>query len=242
MKLERHTGLMSKFKCVDTLVPIRFFQDSAIAIERDKNILQGLAVVAAAIGDSATASSALHNSDGGVRVVKKVEFEMDSHIFRGFLEACPFGPSDEVSVIAKWRKYEDFYEVKAIARPLDRLIALQPDCTCGRDAYCLRALKRWGFVSLVLSVIIGWIAFDVKDYWYYQILPLLGYFAIAATVYALIEWRLYVENFKQQVHMTEEILGLLGVSNPKDSDLIKISKSTRTGKEPMGYLSRFYRY
>lgn len=241
MKLDLHCGKMTQFQSFNTWIPAQQIFRDALEAVRDKAQIQSLAVIVAAMGDAAAATSSLRASNAEIQV-KAVEFRMGDELFRGLLSDCPFDETDEVEVVSEWRQSEEFHDVKAIARPTDRLVAMPPCCGRGRIAYFRRARKRWAIVS-VLFAVAAWYMVSIggvsdANRWLYFLAAVLGISAL----YAFIERRIYVENDRPLVYLTEDVLSLLGMENTQTADLIQISKATRTGREPVGYRWSFFRY
>lgn len=241
MKLDLHCGKMTQFQSFNTWIPAQQIFRGALEAERDKAQMQPLAVIVAAMGDAAAATSSLRASNVEIQV-KAVEFRMGDELFRGLLSDCPFDETDEVEVVSEWRQSEGFHDVKAIARPADRLIAMCESCVRGRIAYFRRARKRWGIVSVLVAVA-AWYLVSLGGVsesagWLYAVAATLGISAL----YAFIERRIYVENYRPLAYLTEDVLSLLGMENAQTADLIQMSKATRTGQEPVGYRWSFFRY
>lgn len=243
MELDLHRGQLSQFKCTDTLIPAGQMYRDAIEAEKDKSRVQAVAMVAAVFGETSEANAA--SRMGGAEVwVKAVEFCLDGKLFRGLLSGCPFAEGDQVEIISTKHVDKNLYEVKAIARPQDRLIALQPECGRGRNAYFRRAKKRVQVVGFVLGAVVGSVVFIAADQLdlIYQLVVFFTASLAGTALWAFIEYRAYIENIRPLVHLTENILSKLGLTNTEDIDLIELSKSTRTGTEPAGYRWNFYRY
>ena len=111
----------------------------------------GLTAVAAAMAGSGGAIG-LAGLAGTQEIADKVSFEVEGMKAQGWLAWSPFEEGDEIEVVAD-QIGEDSYEVFAILRPADRMIALYPHCSMGRYAHYRRAFRLYcnSFAVLYLA-------------------------------------------------------------------------------------------
>ena len=234
------SGKLKKLSNKKLLVPLDFFLFDASRSHRDKSIQQGLAAGLALLGDSIAATSA-HQRSKMETWTNLFEFMVDEHRFSGFLDCLPFDDGDEVEVVAKREEGDQPHACFAVARPSDRLIALRPECKMGRMALKAHSVRRVLFVSTFVAGISLWMTTGSMPLLESILWATLSW-AGAALFWAFIEWRMYVEDIKVCVPLTERILASLGVDCPESVNLIRLSKQTKTGKEPPGYRWLYYRY
>jgi hypothetical protein len=243
MNLQVFKGTISTFERKKILVPGEYFFADAAEVRRDQDIQKTFAVLLAAAGDSGGASSALHRS-GAEMSVEQVAFLVDGQKFSGQLEAFPFAMGDAVEVVADaGDSTGGGHRAYAVARPADRLVAVQPMCTRGRSAYFARAGRRCAGVAIAAALATGVFFLSMDDLAQAQQIGWgLGVLVGTALVWGFIEWRAYLENYKPLVHLAERIMALLGAADPRGVDLVRISRQTRTDHDPAGYRWTFYRY
>jgi hypothetical protein len=234
------SGKLVKLSEKKLYVPNDYFFVDASRSQQGREVQQGLAVALALIGDSISASAALQRSNAEV-LVRMFEFMVGERKFAGLLASLPFDDGDEVEVVASDEESERTRLCFAVARPRDRLIALRPHCNIGRTARRVRVVKRTLVISLIGACTALWMtrgSASLLEAFAWTSASLVG----TGLIWAFIEWRIYVENLKPIVLLTERILASLGVEQPESADLIRLSKQTKTGQEPLGYRWQFYRY
>ena len=84
--------------------------------------------------------------------------EIDGRLAKGWVWLSPFKNGDEVDVIGTQR--DDYFEIVAIARPIDRIIALYPHCSRGKIAHIKKILRWWLgstiiYMGLILPAILA---------------------------------------------------------------------------------------
>ena len=103
-------------------------------------IKMGVIAVSAAIAGLAGQAIAVASSDFD-EDADYLEFTLDGKPVKGWVWRSPFKESDEVEVAAAWTG--SHYEAYAIARPKDRVVALYPHCSRGRQRHYANAFKWW---------------------------------------------------------------------------------------------------
>ena len=80
-----------------------------------------------------------------------LEFDLDGKSVKGWVWRSPFREGDAVEIVAEWQ--QDHYELYAVARPEDRIVALYPHCSRGAERHVKNVVKWWliagGIVSLL---------------------------------------------------------------------------------------------
>ncbi|MFL9919657.1 hypothetical protein PQR75_30605 [Paraburkholderia fungorum] len=103
----------------------------------------GFTAIAAALAGSSGAIG-LAGMTGTREQADQVEFELGGEKVEGVLTWSPFAEGDEVEVLAG--RTGGSYQVFAMLRPADRMIALYPHCSRGRWAH-FRARSGIGCIS-----------------------------------------------------------------------------------------------
>ena len=107
-----------------------------------------------AVAASLTTNSGLAASTAATANVQEeadyLDFLLNGKIVRGWVWRSPFKEGDQVDVVAQWQG--SHYEAFAIARPIDRIVALYPHCSRGRLRHWLTVLKWWLIGCTILMV------------------------------------------------------------------------------------------
>jgi hypothetical protein len=103
------------------------------------------AVAAAAVGAGTYAAGVVASGSDMEEEADYVEFTIDGTPVKGWLWCSPFAEGDEVAVVGEWKN--EFLQVAAVARPIDRVVALFPHCSRGRRRHIKNAIKWWLIVS-----------------------------------------------------------------------------------------------
>jgi len=249
MTLSIFRGSISKLQMKTVSIPPWLLARGAAGIARDQSQAGWGAMLAAVVGETGAALSAQSGADATIPVTA-IDFEMNGKIFFGMLSGSsvdgtgfPLNESDQFAVIAEASEGGTVHEIKAIARPSDRLIALQPHCGRGRKAYAHRAINRIIIITVASACVAGWFAATRPAALFAG--PSVFVLSLASGIAAFLaffEYRIYIENYRPCVHLTEQILSTLGLADVQSIDLIKNSKRTRTANELPGYRWEFFRY
>ncbi|WP_244940145.1 putative type VI secretion system effector [Herbaspirillum seropedicae] len=89
-----------------------------------------------AIATASTAASLQEEAD-------YVECDLDGNEVKGWLWRSPFKEGDIVDAAVVWQG--EYFELVALAKPADRIIALYPHCVRGRRAFYM-LVSRWWFI------------------------------------------------------------------------------------------------
>jgi hypothetical protein len=109
--------------------------------ESDQAGMGMLAVGAGAVGMSGQAIGMAIYSTDLEEEADYLEFDIDGQPVKGWVWRNPFKEGDEVEVASEWNG--KFFESFGIARPKDRIIALYPHCSRGRNSHRRNGWKWW---------------------------------------------------------------------------------------------------
>jgi len=229
------SGIIANYRCTRK-------EANFMLTEGDQTRTGVIAVAAALAGLSgaaaSTASSANMEEDGDY-----VEFDLNGQPVKGWVWRSPFKNGDSVEVAAEWQG--DHYETGGILRPDDRMIALYPHCSRGKNKHVANAVKWWligatFFVgSLLLSMVLtlpmnGAFLRDLRDVGSYMMIG-------CYIVLGLITFRI-ARKLMPFVHLSEKVFTTLGLPNPPDIDLVKSSKAQRQPSDPAEFWTFYFRY
>ena len=119
--------------------------------EAESHALGNLATFASIAGMDGQASSSSDASEPA----DFVRFTLDGKAITGWLWFSPFNEGDEVTSVVE--KEYGKYVAYAVLRPRDRLIALYPHCSRGKNAHwkaVFRGLFKWGLGFQLLMLLI----------------------------------------------------------------------------------------
>jgi hypothetical protein len=167
-----------------------------------------------------------------------IEFTVGKKEVRGWVWRSPFKNGDEVEIAAK--KNSTGYELFAVARPIDRTIALYPHCSRGRVRHYANATKWWLIITFIHVAGVNLLA--INDGGLSQIFTLEAFFTgtgfllfFAAMVFSL------TRKWLPFVRVAENVFRTLGWANPGTVDLKKTTKTRRNPGDP-GEYGAFYFY
>ena len=175
-----------------------------------------------------------------------VEFELDGKAVRAWLWISVFQEGDEVELVAEpdgdtWMGY-------GIRRVSDRIVALHPHCSRGRNAH-YKASFSW-FVKIAgaliaVNLLIGAIVAFAKSLPAEDIVPLV-WVSVAgsstlALIYAVIAYRASMR-FMGFVRLAEGIFEVFGWPDVKNIDLPAITKKGKKPGDPGALGVLLFRY
>lgn len=211
---------------------------------------EGLGVIAIAAGLAGLSGQAISTASAAASAEEEadyLEFEIDGKPIKGWVWRSPFTEGDEVEVAAEWQ--EDHYELCAIARPQDRIVALYPHCSRATSSHWWNAWKWWllgtgiflmvggGAGELYMRLVYGGTVF-FDDTGVFMIKGLLGFFY---PIFALMTWSL-ARKWMPFVRLSEKVFRAFGWANPASVDLVKRSKEGKMGDEKPEYGVFYFRY
>lgn len=173
-----------------------------------------------------------------------LEFDLDGKPIKAWVRQSVFGEGDEVEVVAE--QWGDTWQGYGIRRISDKLVALHPHCSRGRDAHYKASLRLWLKVCLPLLLFMylltGAIAFfDSVDNW----TGIVQMWAVGGlgivTILGAIAYRMS-RKFMGFVSLAEGIFQGFGWKDVKDIDLPAITKKSKTSGEPGALGILYFRY
>ena len=237
--LQKLRGVIANYKCTRTSANFVFTKN-------DQNALGVVAIAASIAGLSGMAVSTA-GSAGAEEDADYLEFDLGGKPVKGFVWRSPFREGDAVEVIAEW--HEDRFELFAMARPQDRIVALYPHCSRGRKSHWKNAFKSWFlgvfamliFISffMLLGALIIAEPIDQILPLFIKVMPLISLvfysFFFLMTISLARKWMSFVR-------LAERIFVAFDWKYPSDIDLNERSKVGRTADDPTGYGNFFFRY
>jgi hypothetical protein len=215
--------------------------------ESDQAGMGMLAVGAGPVGVSGQAIGMAIYSTDLEEEADYLEFDIDGQPVKGWVWRNPFKDGDEVEVASEWNG--QFYESFGITRPKDKIIALYPHCSRGRNSHRRNGWKWWftGTTAMIILVaVFFFIAGLFKAESLSENIELLkfGMGVVISTFYPIAAIMTYslLNKWIDFVYAAEKVFLVLGWDNIRDVDLPKRSQETKTGNEEYGYGTFFFRY
>ena len=118
---------------------------SFVFTENDKNTMGVIAISAALVGLDGQSTAIASNASSMEEAADYVEFFIDDRMVKGWLWRNPFSEGDMVNVAAEWQG--DHYELFAVSRPSDKMIALYPHCSRSKSQHVKNAVIWWFLAS-----------------------------------------------------------------------------------------------
>lgn len=172
-----------------------------------------------------------------------VSFKVSDKTFEGWLWELPFEEGDEVEVIARPGENET-YEVLAVKRLEDGLVAVYPHVTSGRKAHFRRTIKFsllfWIFCSIA-TLFIGFLSVGEKDFFFALPFMVFIYCTGGIVMFSFFAYRAS-RHFRPFVQIAEHVFNEFGWANVKSIDLRRSSKRLRRTDDPPRYGIMFFRY
>ena len=201
------SGIIANYRCTRK-------EANFMLTEGDRTRTGVIAVAAVLAGLSgaaaSTASSANMEEDGDY-----VEFDLDGQPVKGWVWRSPFKNGDSVEVAAEWQG--NHYETGGILRPNDRMIALYPHCSRGKNKHVTNAVKWWligatffvGGVNLTKALTL-----PINDYFFHSTIDPGIYVMIGCyIVLGLITFRI-ARKLMPFVRLSEKVFTTLGLPIP----------------------------
>lgn len=221
---------------------------SFVFTDGEHDAIGAVAIAAALVGQSGQAISTASAAASAEEEADYLEFEIAGQPVKGWVWRSPFKEGDEVDVAAEWQ--QDHYELCAVARPADRIIALYPHCSRGSKSHWKNAWKWWflgtSFLMVLLPIFGAFVTAIFLDGSVAETLEMLS-FSMPATsafffsVFALMTWSM-ARKWMPFVRLSEKVFQAFDWEAPGSVDLVKRSKERRTGGEPPEYGVMYFRY
>ncbi len=216
--------------------------------EREQGQMGATAIAASLVGLSGPAISTAMSTADLIEEAHHLEFELDGKPVRGWVwRAPPLRNGDKVEVVAEWQ--EDHYELAAIARPADRLIALYPHCSRGEKSHWRNIWKWWQklpfFAITLFAILVDIVALVSKGealyfgfaFPYYLLGTYLFFYATSALA---VLWA--GKRWSPKVRLAETVFATLGWPNPSEVDLVRSSKKAALPEDPPELGVLYFRY
>jgi hypothetical protein len=242
--VERQQGLV---KLTGTITNYQCTRDSAsfVFTDADRNTMGVIAIAATIAGLSGPAIATAANVTSTEEDADYVEFNLDGKPVKGWVWRSPFKEGDAVEVAAEW--HVDHYEASAIARPVDRIIALYPHCSRGRARHVKNAMK-WGG-AFILFFLLGCelLSFGVARWSiskYMSDFLSIGHLVLSICYlcfFGLMTFSL-TRKWMPFVRLTEKVCRMLGLPDPGNVDLVKSSKAQRKPDDSGEFGTFYFRY
>jgi hypothetical protein len=240
MTIQVLKGRMTNYRCTRQEANFIFTDD-------DREAMGAIAIGAALAGlsgqDIGTAAAATANEDADY-----LEFEIDGKPVKGWVWWSPFQEGDDVEVATEWQ--EDHYELFAVARPRDRVVALYPHCSRASTLHW-KTVRKWWFIGSSLFVLLllcmselGYSGISLEsrpDHRYVFFYALKFSAAFCYPVFGLMAWSLG-RKWSPFARLAEKVFVAFGWNNPTNIDLVKISDETKKGNELITYGIFYFRY
>jgi hypothetical protein len=220
---------------------------SFVFTDDDREGLGAIAMAASLAGLSGQAISTASAAASAEEDADYLEFEIDGKPVKGWVWRSPFREGDDVEIAVEWRG--EHYELCAIARPADQMVALYPHCSRGPRSHWRNAWKWW-FWGTTIVLLIGGGGMEVMGRVLYGgsfffdetgFFMIKGFIAFFYPVFALMTWSL-ARKWMPFVRLSEKVFHAFGWDDPANIDLVKRSKESRNGDEPPEYGVFYFRY
>lgn len=212
--------------------------------DRDRNIMGLSAIAGALAGAAGIAASTARDASNLREQADYIEMEINGLPAKGWVWYSPFQDGDIVDVIGTPRK--NHFEIVAIARPKDRIIALYPHCSRGKKAH-VNAVVKWSLISIsfLVGILVPFV-FAVVDLingkHVFSTLADSSYLYVALTMYILLGAYafIYGRKFMMYAHAATQIFTALNLSEPDKIDLPKQTK--RKPGDPGAFGVMYFNY
>lgn len=220
---------------------------SFVFTDDDREGLGVIAIAAGLVGLSGQAISTASAAASAEEEADFLEFEIDGKPVKGWVWRSPVKEGDEVEVVAEWRN--NHYELYAIARPMDKIVALYPHCSRGGGSHWRNAWKWW-FWGTTIALLVGGGGMEILGRILYGgsfffgetgSFMIKGFIAFFYPVFALMTWSL-ARKWMRFVRLSEKVFTAFGWEKPASVDLVKRSKEGRIGDEKPEYGVFYFRY
>jgi hypothetical protein len=212
-------------------------EGSFVLSKSDQTQMGWVAVAAATMGLSGQAASTI--SSDIEEAADFVEFELNGQPIQGWMWRNPFKEGDEVEVAAE--PQGDHWEAYGIARPADQTIALYPHCSRGSKAHAQNAFKWWllgGGIITFFYIPFLYLGAGIKGFYMldsiWWALGLMAFFGLIAVTTAF--------QLRSFVKVTQKVLSTLGMPNPEQVDLRKLTKLKKTKQDPVDLGIFYFKY
>ncbi|WP_433693342.1 putative type VI secretion system effector [Herbaspirillum seropedicae] len=213
---------------------------SFVLTKKDKTGMGMVSVALAAVGMGGQAIATASNAASLQEEADYVEFDLEGKKVKGWLWRSPFNDGDQVDAVVAWQG--DYFELVALAKPSDRMIALYPHCVRGRRAF-YRIVFRWWFVFAGISPP----AFTFSFFWAMGFTDILFEYPFwFAWIGFSIGWTFIIFMLMLQWipfgKAAQRVFSVLGLKDPSGVDLKKTTKAQCKPGDPPEMGAFFFRY
>jgi len=226
------SGKMTGYRCTR-------LSASFVYSQNDQHKIGVVAVAAALAGMGGQAASVAGYASAVEEPAEYLEFALNGDAVKGWVWRSPFKDGDVVDVAAQWQG--DHYEAYGIARPADKTVALYPHCSRARGRHIRNAIKWWGIWNGgFFGATLAGVCFLGGP----EVLREPGFFWFNGTLalgFILMFFSLS-RQYMPFVRLSENVFIILGLPDPKNVDLVKLSKRQRTAQDPPEFGTFYFRY
>ncbi len=213
---------------------------SFVLTKKDKTGMGMVSVALAAVGMGGQAIATASNAASLQEEADYVEFDLEGKKVKGWLWRSPFNDGDQVDAVVAWQG--DYFELVALAKPSDRMIALYPHCVRGRRAFYTLVFRWWivfaGIFPPTCTSLIIW-ASGANDFFFeFPFWATWAGFSIGWTFIIFMLMRQWIPFGKA----AQRVFSVLGLKDPSGVDLKKTTKAQRKPDDPPEMGAFFFRY
>ncbi|NUT60642.1 putative type VI secretion system effector [Herbaspirillum sp. C9C3] len=213
---------------------------SFVLTKKDKTGMGMVSVALAAAGMGGQAIATASNAANLQEEADYVEFELEGKSVKGWLWRSPFKEGDTVDAAVVWQG--EYFELVALAKPSERIIALYPHCVRGRRAFYALVFRWWFIFSGIFPPAVtyfGFLAFGFNrvifefSFWIAWGGIAFGWTFIIFML--MLQWTPFGK-------AAQRVFSVLGLRDPSGIDLKKTTKAQRKPGDPPEMGAFFFRY
>ncbi|WP_288409057.1 putative type VI secretion system effector [uncultured Herbaspirillum sp.] len=213
---------------------------SFVLTKKDKTGMGMVSVALAAAGMGGQAIATASNAANLQEEADYVEFELEGKSVKGWLWRSPFKEGDTVDAAVVWQG--EYFELVALAKPSERIIALYPHCVRGRRAFYALVFRWWFIFSGIFPPAVtyfGFLAFGFNrvifefPFWIAWGGIAFGWTFIIFML--MLQWMPFGK-------AAQRVFSVLGLKHPSGVDLKKTTKAQRKPDDPPEMGAFFFRY
>ncbi|WP_432241451.1 putative type VI secretion system effector [Herbaspirillum robiniae] len=213
---------------------------SFVLTKNDKTGMGMVSVALAAAGMGGQAIATASNTANLQEEADYVEFDLHGKQIKGWLWRSPFKEGDAVDAVVAWQG--EYFELVALAKPADRMIALYPHCVRGRRAFYMLVLRWWFIFAGIFPPAAAFLFFSFGRFSRHLFeLPfwILWGGLVASATFVIFMLMLQWTPFGKAA---QRVFSVLGLKDPPGVDLKKSTKAQRRLGDPPEMGAFFFRY
>ena len=212
----------------------------------DRTKMGATAIAAGLAGLGGTAAGLGNMAMDTMEEADLLEFHLNDKLVRAWVWVSVFNEGDEVEVVAE--PHGDGWMGYGIRRINDRIVALHPHCSRGRNAH-YKASFSWFAKIVAVILVISWIlqvvvlclkSFPISEIGSFMLLSLAAS-GTASLVFGVVALRVS-RRFMGFVRLAEDIFRGFGWQDVKNIDLPAITKNSKKPDDPAALGIFFFRY